>query len=249
MARFCVSVAANKHRKYVDFTAELAWQPILAELRAHNALVSNDAVIALRNLVLSVDYAKPVQRMTYGWLFNTSCFSPFRSLPAWNSSIFSCIAACSRLDLVENLQPHSFDRNLRLRRSGDEPAQFALLLLASETATPISASARRLVVELFDISSDRVRAQAIGVIARLCEPLVAAVARMAGVHGRACGMTSHAMELVYLPQPMIVISLTRLTVCPHETTVWRHECGMKLARTGNHRSNRPLHPARSGAHR
>ena len=86
------------------------------------------------------------------------------------------------LDLVENLQPleeDTFDRQLETaRRSGDEPAQFALLLLASETATPISASARRLVVELFDIGSDRVRAQALGVIARLCDAtLVAAVAR------------------------------------------------------------------------
>ena len=187
MARFCVSVAANKHRKYVDsilLTAELAWQPILAELRAHNALVSNDAVIALRNLVLSVDYAKQDGAKDDLWLviqhFLLLSFPFLTGLEQFDLLMHSSMEPM--LDLVENLQPleeDSFDRQLETAcRSGDEPAQFALLLLASETATPISASARRLVVELFDIGSDRVRAQAIGVIARLCDAtLVAAVAR------------------------------------------------------------------------
>ena len=187
MARFDISVAANKHREYVDsiiLTADLAWRPDLADLCAHNALVSNDSVVALRNLVLSIDNARQNGEKDDLWLVIQHLMLlsfPFLSgVEQFELLMHSGMEPM--LHLVENLQAlneDTFDRHLETAcRSGREPAQFALLLLASETATLISVSSRRLIADLLDTGSDRVRAQALGLIARICDPtLVAAVAR------------------------------------------------------------------------
>ena len=171
MARFDISVAANKHREYVDsiiLTADLAWRPDPADLRAHNALVSNGAIIALRDLVLSIDHTKQNGDKDDLWLviqyLMLLSFPFLGGLEQFELLMHSGMEPM--LDLVENLQrleEDTFDQHLETAyRSGHEPVQFALLLLASETATPISASSRRLVADLLDTGSDRVRAQALG---------------------------------------------------------------------------------------
>ena len=187
MARFDVPSAIDKHREYTDSIiskTDFEWRSDLSELRAHNALLSESAIDALRGLVLSVDAENHESDKDHLWLVVQHLMLlsfPFLS----GSEQFELLTHCGMepmLDLVENLQPLeavTFDQRLETAcRSGNEPAQFALLLLACETATPISASSRQLVVNLVNSASDRVRAQALGIIARLRDPtLTADVAR------------------------------------------------------------------------
>ena len=75
------------------------------------------------------------------------------------------------LDLTDTLQPideeHFEDRLSTACLAGDESAQSSLLLVASSTETRISATAKKHVKTLITSDSGRVRAGAIGVVARV----------------------------------------------------------------------------------
>ena len=187
MARFSVCPATNMHQAYVDDViskTDSTWRPNLSNIRAHNALFSETTVDALPSLVLSIVRENDGHEKDDLWVVVQHLMLlafPFMTGPE-QLHLLIHTGMEPMLDLVENLKPLEtviFDEHLETAcKSDNEPAQFALLLLASETPMPISSSSRKLVANLFNDASDRVRAQAMGVIARLCDKtLIAEVAR------------------------------------------------------------------------
>ena len=72
---------------------------------------------------------------------------------------------CPILELPDNIKPVSevtFGDRLELAyRTDDERAQFALLIVANSTTTPVSSDSRRIVANLLSSDSKRVRVEAL----------------------------------------------------------------------------------------
>ena len=187
MARFGVSLATNMHRLYIHeivSNADSTWRPDLSDLRAHNVLFSEKSVDDLRSLILSLSKERRGLEKDDLWIVVQHLMLLAFPLLTGSGQLHLLMHTDMEpmLDLVENLRPletGTFDQCLETACKSDiEPAQFALLLLATETSMPISSSSRQLVAKLFNTASDRVRAQAMGLIARLGDiTLIAEVAR------------------------------------------------------------------------
>ena len=83
------------------------------------------------------------------------------------------------MDVAKPLEEQVFDDLLKsVCQNEDEHGQFVLLGFARETSTPISTNSRKHIVHLSKSQSERVRVQALGIIARLDdETLLAEVVR------------------------------------------------------------------------
>ena len=187
MARFCVRSGTSMHQAYIDeviSSTDSIWRPSLSDIRAHNALFSEATVDALQSIILSITDGNDGGEKKDLWVVVQ--YLMLLAFPFLTGSEQLHLLVQTEmepiLDLVEILKPlesGTFDEYLETAcKSGHEPAQFALLLLATETQMPISSLSRRLVANLFNTASGRVRSQAMGVIARLRDmTLVADVAR------------------------------------------------------------------------
>ena len=187
MARFKGSVAANIHRLYIrDIVSNVdsTWRPDISDLRAHNVLFSEKDIDDLQKTLISLSKERSSSEKDDLWIVvQDLMLLAFPSLTGSEQLHLLMDADMEpMLDLVENLRPlgtGTFDQYLRAAcESDNESAQFALLLLATETSIPISSSSRQFVASLFNKATYRVRAQAMGVIARLGDmSLITEVAR------------------------------------------------------------------------
>lgn len=174
MARFDGERAAAKHREYADAVISIADRDhkVLHELRSHNALLDPSHVRSLQNGIeigTSTTHKEDEDRWFSGQL------RLVLTLPFLDSSdqVDALIKAGTEpmLDLIDNL--HKMDGDVfgdRLKeacRTKDENAQFALSVIGSSTETLIRSDTTGVVGRLLESASERVRAQMMGMVARL----------------------------------------------------------------------------------
>ena len=173
MARFDRSRAADKHMQYISTVVAASGSrphPMLYELRSHNALMEQRDVRAILASIRSTKLGQGVRDDK--WIG-----SQYRLLLAFplvdglhQVDALMATDAEPLLDLTDTLRPidkETFeDRLSAAYLAEDESAQFSLLFVASSTETRISARAKNHVVKLLGSDSGRVRAEAMGVVAR-----------------------------------------------------------------------------------
>lgn len=177
MARFEVEVAASKHRAFagdVGHRQELPLYQGLLGLREHNALLSKEHAAEL----LQVQSGEVTSENEYTdedqWFTSQVRLLlafPFLSGQEQVAALRSAELETILLDLLDVLKPLEetiFDDALEAAYlTGDEPLQFVLLLFANHTSTAISRRCRERIGDLSKAASARVRAEAMGVIARV----------------------------------------------------------------------------------
>ena len=175
VARFDRKRAADKHIEYaraVISAAGSGWHPGLDELRRHNALLDTDCVRDLLSRVeaMDVDDLDPRgDRWTSGQFRLLLAFPFLRGVE--QVDLLTVADTCPILELLDDIKPVSevtFGHRLELAyRTDDERAQFALLVVANSTTTPVSSDSRRIVANLLSSDSKRVRVEALNLAARL----------------------------------------------------------------------------------
>ncbi len=174
MARFEKQTAVVKHLDYARAIIAIVDRRVhdLHALRSHNALLKCNHV---RSLLLRIGGGSGVthKKESDRWISDQECL--LLALPFLDGSeqIDALTKAGTEpiLDLIDNLcavDGDTFGGCLEeAYRTDNEVAQFATLVVGSSTGTPITPEARAVVTRLLVSTSDRVRAQAMGVVARL----------------------------------------------------------------------------------
>ena len=173
MARFERRVAANKHMQFIGaMMSATNTNARIQQLLNHNPLVSQKDVRDILAGVQSTNLAREGIRdgkwidLQYRLLIAFPLLDGLRQVDA-----LMAVDTESLLDLADTLQPideeHFEDRLSTACLAGDESAQSSLLLVARSTETQISATAKKHVEKLIASDSGRVRAGAIGVVARV----------------------------------------------------------------------------------
>ena len=172
MARFDRDRAVAKHREYVEAIISIADRGYegLRELSSHNALLAPSHVCILHSgIEVGTNRKDDLDR----W-FSTQ-LRMVLMFPLLNGSeqvdALAKAGTEPMLDLIENL--HEIDGDAfedRLKEaycSEDEKSQFALSVVGCLTETPIRSGTKSVIRRLLEAPSERVRANAMGVVARL----------------------------------------------------------------------------------
>ena len=178
MARFDVRVAADKHREIFEailLSADATWDTRMSEISAHNSLLTSTHQNALRKK------ASCGSRNTTGFEYNRHWLKVQNSLLL----VFPLVSAEAQIDLLTRTDLEPMTKLLpnlnpidgatfasRLQTAYDsrrESALFALLLVASRTATQVTAPSRQFITKLLTTSTSRVRAQIYHLIAQLAD--------------------------------------------------------------------------------
>ena len=177
MARFEIKTAAAKHRDFARDVVRRKGLPLyqgLHELRDHNPLLLKDHArdlldVLSHEITSDDDYTDEDRQLTsqFGLLLAFPFLSGQEQLDALRPADLRKILL-DLLDVLKPLEETVFDRILDSAYvNGDEQLQFVVLLLANQTPTRVSWRSRKRIAELLKTTSDRVRAEAMGVIARL----------------------------------------------------------------------------------
>lgn len=189
MARFEARVAIAKHREFAQDVVRrqgLLLYLGLFELLSHNAVLTKENGLELLGLQESEETNESDLSEQDRWIisqYRLLLAFPFLSgreqIDALLSSSSECRILSTLMDVAKPLQENVFDDLLESAcQSGDEHAQFVLLGFAKETLTPISINSRKHIVHLSKAQSERIRVQALGIIAQLDdETLLAEVVR------------------------------------------------------------------------
>ena len=188
MARFEARVAIAKHREFAQDVVRRQGVPLfsgLLKLLEHNALLTREIGLELlgskesektNESDLSEQHRRCISQ--YLLLLAFPFLSGREQIDALLSSSKGSILA-DLMDVAKPLEEKVFDNLLKSAcQNEDEHAQFMLLGFAKETLTPISINSRKHIVHLSQAQSERVRVQALGIIAQLGdETLLAEAAR------------------------------------------------------------------------
>ena len=178
VARFDVQVAAVKHRQVIDamlLSEDPTWDVRLSEVLAHNSLLTSTHQTAIHKKVLfrcrdttGIEYSRD-------WLIKQHLLLLMFPLVSAETQIE--LLAHTDLEPLISLLPNlkqldgaTFANRLcAAYRSRNEPALFALLLLASHTTTEVTMTSRQIVAAVVTKSTSRVRAQVFRLITRLAD--------------------------------------------------------------------------------
>ena len=189
MARFEARVAIAKHREFAQDVVRrqgLLLYLGLFELLSHNALLTKENGLELLGSQESEKTNESDLSEQDRWIipqYRLLLAFPFLSgreqIDALLSSSSECRILSTLMDVAKPLQENVFDNLLESAcQSGDEHAQFVLLGFAKETLTPISINSRKHIAHLSKAQSERIRVQALDIIAQLDdETLLAEVVR------------------------------------------------------------------------
>lgn len=179
IAQFKPEVAVAKHREFAADVLSRAGLPLrqgLLELRQHNALLT---IKEARELVRKRNEAKTMGTLGSlseqdAWLvsqYHLLLAFPFLSAQEQAEAILSDEGEedvlIDLIDLAKPLDENEFESLLgTIYGEGNDRKQYLLLLLAQYTSVPLSKDARTHITALFRSDSERVRAQALSVIAQ-----------------------------------------------------------------------------------
>ena len=178
MARFEARVAIAKHREFAQDVVRRQGQLLylgLFELLDHNALLTKENGLELLGSQESEETNEndlPEQGRWSISQYSLLLAFPFLSGREQIDALLSVSSECSILavlmDIAKPLEERVFDNLLKSAcQNGDEHTQFVLLGFAKETLTPISINSRKHIAYLSKAQSERVRVQALGIIAQL----------------------------------------------------------------------------------
>jgi hypothetical protein len=180
LARFESLVGVDKHREFIAQVLERNGLPLrqgIFEARNHNALVTHEHAVRLVDRVKTGDVTGACVGLSESdrWIvpqFHLLIAFPFLSANDQVESL--CSEHVSEnflhdlLDVAKPLDEETFESLLDTAvREDDERLQFIVLAFGGGTETPLSKKARGHVIELAKSSSERVRAQALGLIANI----------------------------------------------------------------------------------
>lgn len=178
MVRFEPQVAIAKHREFaqdVMHRRRLLLRQGLLGLREHNALLSREQGIAFANLQKSEDTD---ERDFFGedrWDISQYCLLLAFPLLSGGEQIDALLSTSEEngilsvvMSVAKPIEETIFDDLLESAcQKEDEYAQFVLMAFARETSISISAKSCKHVARLLKSQSERVRVQALGIIAQL----------------------------------------------------------------------------------
>ena len=189
MARFEARVAIAKHREFAQDVVRrqgLLLYLGLFELLDHNALLTKENGLELLGSKESEGTNESDLSEQHRWRisqYRLLLALPFLSGREQIDTLLSVSSEGGTLPdltgVAKPLEEKVFDDLLESAcQGGDDHAQFVLLAFAKEALTPISINSRKHIVHLSKAQSERVRIQALGIIAQLDdETLLAEVAR------------------------------------------------------------------------
>lgn len=191
IVRFEPQVGIEKHREFIANVLDRNGFPLrqgILEMRDHNALLTGDHVERLVKRVMAGTAGGADESLseTDRWIvpqYHLLLAFPFLSANEQIAAILSehvgdkILAAL--LDLAKPLDKARFEALLeKAIREEDERLQFIALAFGRSTATPMSTNARTHLPALAQSTSERVRAQALGLIASISdEPTTDAVVK------------------------------------------------------------------------
>ena len=178
MVRFEPQVAIAKHREFaqdVMHRRRLLLRQGLLGLREHNALLSREQGLAFANLQKSEDTD---ERDLFGedrWDISQYCLLLAFPLLSGREQIDALLSTSGEdgilsvvMSVAKPIEETIFDDLLESAcQKEDEYAQFVLMAFARETSISISAKSCKHVARLLKSQSERVRVQALGIIAQL----------------------------------------------------------------------------------
>ena len=179
MARFEPALAADKHRSFARHVANRSGVPLYHgafELRAHSVLLGRE--IALQLTQTEPRASEEGNGSTTKDIRHTRqfCFAlAFPFLTAREQFELLVLQELDEvlLDLLAAIKPldkDCFEQLLETARANqDERRLYVLLLMANHTATCISERAWNVTIDLLDSESQRLRSEALGVVARHCK--------------------------------------------------------------------------------
>lgn len=179
VARFSPDVAVAKHKEFCSDVLRRTGFPLrqgLLELRKHNALLTvEDAreLVKKRTLKKSAGEANSLSEQDarivsqYHLLLAFPFFSAHEQAEILLSDETDESILLDLLDVAKPLSGAEFENLLRAACSDkDEHKQYLLLVFATYTSVQLSTSAREHIAMLLQSASERVRTQALGVIAQ-----------------------------------------------------------------------------------
>lgn len=172
MARFAGDRAVAKHREYAEAIISIADRNHdgLHELRSHNALLMPSHICSLHSgIKVGTNHREDKDQWWFEQLRMVLTF-PFLN-GSEQVDALTTAGTEPMLDLIDNLHEidgDAFgDRLIEACCSEDENLQFALSVVGSSTETPIRPDTKVVIVQLLESSSERVRAQTMGIVRRL----------------------------------------------------------------------------------
>ena len=178
MVRFETRIAAEKHKELARHVASRkgdARQYGLFELLDHNALLTKEIGLALLESRQEKDDGGDNRSEGEQWYihqFGLVITFPFLSDSEQIQALLSLAPEddilCDLMDVAKLPTEALFDRHLETAcRSGDQHAQFLVLACANATSAQISNDSIKRIAHLAKVGSERVQAEAFGIIARL----------------------------------------------------------------------------------
>lgn len=191
MARFKSKVAVAKHREFAENVLTRSSFPLrqgLFELLKHNALLTSAQAHALVTRWRQTKSDDTLNNLTKQDSWIVSQFHLLLAFPLLSANEQTEILLSVEedenilLELMNRMSPldeSTFERLFNEAiKSKDEYKQYLLLAIVKSTNTPISLDTRRYIASLVSTDSDRLRAEALGVVAKLCDnDMLAIVAR------------------------------------------------------------------------
>ncbi len=180
MARFRPDEAVAKHREFIENVLTRSGFPLrqgLFELRKHNVLLTREQAYALVTRWRQAKSDDTLNNLTKQDSWIVSQYHLLLAFPFLNANEQTEILLSVEedeniiLELMKSMSPldeTSFERLFdNARKSEDEYKQYLLLAMAQSTNTPLSIECRRYIVSLLSADSERLRAEALGVVATL----------------------------------------------------------------------------------
>lgn len=191
MARFKSKVAVAKHREFAENVLTRSGFPLrqgLFELLKHNALLTSAPAHALVTRWRQTKSDDTLNNLTKQDSWIVSQYHLLLAFPLLSANEQTEILLSVEedenilLELMNRMSPldeSTFERLFNEAiKSKDEYKQYLLLAIAKSTNTPLSLDTRRYIASLVSTDSDRLRAEALGVVATLCDnDMLAIVAR------------------------------------------------------------------------
>lgn len=231
IVRFEPQVGIEKHREFIANVLVRNGFPLrqgIFEMRDHNALVTRDHVERLVERVMAGTAGGADESLseTDRWVvaqYHLLLAFPFLSA---NEQIVAILSEhvgdkilVELLDLAKPLDEERFEAMLeKAIREDDERLQFIALAFGRSTATPVSTNARTQLPALAQSASERVRAQALGLIASISdEPAIHAVVKSGWRATVATRDNGH--EMWY--GSCVILEAAARGVIPHDEALYR----------------------------